>query len=333
MIKNVCSFFNCIVVLLSFGFFFQAFPAPLFKAIMWSVNDPWHFFMQDAKAYIQQLGTQYNFQADYSEDLTQHTDAFLSQYQLYINLNIEVTPLTAPQKTAFENFINAGKGWVGFHMAGNNKQNWPWYDAFLGGCRFTGHPNDIQTATVNVEDTTHPASKHLPYPKWQVKDEFYEWDKSPRPNVRVLASMDEKTYKPLNAMGDHPYIWCNEKYPRTIFIGLGHRDSLWTLEPNFRNLVRDAILWAGKITTTIGGDPAPAATARLNIRVNRQTVSLSLPVKNFSAILTDATGRTVAARAANTGTCSFDRGLFNGGVFFVRVTYGAGRITERIVVP
>jgi type 1 glutamine amidotransferase len=332
MIKNLCSVRNCIVVLLSFGCLFQTFSAPLFKAIMWSVNDPWHFFMQDAKAYIQQLGVQYNFQADYSEDLTQHTDAFLSQYQLYINLNIEVTPLTAPQKTAFENFINAGKGWVGFHMAGNNKQIWPWYDAFLGGCRFTGHPN-IQRGTINVEDTTHPASKHLQFPKWQVLDEFYEWDKSPRPNVRVLASLDEKTYKPAMAMSDHPYIWYNKKYPRTIFIGLGHRDSLWTLEPYFRNLVRDAILWAGKITTAIGGDPAPAATARLTMRVNRRTVSFSPPAKNFSAILTDATGRTVALREASNGACSFDRALLHNGVYFIRVTYGAGRITERIILP
>jgi type 1 glutamine amidotransferase len=227
---------------------------PYFKAIMWSVNDPWHFFMKDAKAYIEQLGKQYNFQADYSEDLTKQTDTFLAQYQVYINLNIEVTPLNAAQKTAFEGFINAGKGWVGFHMAGNNKQDWPWYDTFLGGCRFTGHP-EIQKATLNVEDTTHPASKNLPSPTWQLTDEFYEFDKSPRPNVRVLASLDEKTYKPAKAMGDHPYVWCNEKYPKTIYIGLGHEVVLWTKDQNFRNLVRDAILWAGGIS-----DKAPATT-------------------------------------------------------------------------
>jgi type 1 glutamine amidotransferase len=332
MRKNVFTFCNCIMVLLSFGCLFQAFPAPLFKAIMWSVNDPWHFFMNDAKAYIQQLGTQYNFQADYCEDLSKHTDAFLSQYQLYINLNIEVTPLTVQQKSAFENFINAGKGWVGFHMASNNKANWPWYDAFLGGCRFTGHPN-IQRATINVEDTTHPASKHLQFPQWQVTDEFYEFDKSPRPNVRVLASLDEKTYKPAIAIGDHPYIWCNEKYPKTIFIGLGHRDSLWTVEPYFRTLVRDAILWAGRPATKTVSAPAPAAPFTLNLRVNRQAVTLSLPAKDFSVILTDATGRKVAVREANNGTCQFDRGLFHGGVYFVQVSYGAGRISERIVLP
>jgi|GEM_PF-3399860 len=229
---------------------------PAFRAIMWSVKDPWHFFMNDARTYIQQLGKEYNFQADFSEDLGKHTESFLSQYQLYINLNIEVTPLSEPQKRAFEGFINAGKGWVGFHMAGNNKQNWPWYDAFLGGCRFTGHP-EIQRATLNVEDVTHPASKNLPSPKWQLTDEFYEFDRSPRPNVRVLASLDEKTYKPARPIGDHPYIWCNEKYPKTIYIGLGHPPTLWTENPDFRKLVRDAILWAGGIV-----DKAPVVAPK-----------------------------------------------------------------------
>lgn len=323
---------SCLLVLLLLGCFFQIFSAPLFKAIMWSVDDPWHFFMQDAKAYIQQLGTQYNFQADFCEDLSKQTDTFLSQYQLYINLNIEVTPLNDQQKKAFENFINAGNGWVGFHMAGNNKQNWTWYDDFLGGCKFTGHP-EITRATIKVEDTTHPASKTLPYPTWQVTDEFYEWDKSPRPNVRVLASLDEKTYRPAKAMGDHPYVWCNEKYPKTIFIGLGHIDSLWTKVQSFRNLVRDAILWAGRPATKSLFAPARAAAARLDIRINRREVSVSQPAKEFRVVLTDATGRAVAERVAANGVCRFDRGLVNAGVYFVRVSQGAGFVTGRIALP
>ena len=331
MIKNSFAKRSFLLVLLSFGFLFPVFSAPAFKAIMWAVPDQWHFFMNDAKAYIQQLGAQYNFQADYSEDLTKHTDAFLSQYQLYINLNIEVTPLTDPQKAAFENFINSGKGWVGIHMAGINKATWDWYDAFLGGTRFVDHPTWVH-AWMNVEDRTHPASVTLPA-RWQVWDECYEFNKSPRASVRVLASLDEKTYTPKNPMGDHPIIWCNENYKKTIYIGIGHSDSMWTREQNFRNLVRDAMLWAGQAATKTVNAPVPDAAAALVLRRSPRAVSFSLPAKQYTAIVTDATGRMIVTRATANGTCCFDRGLFSGGVYFIHAVYGSGNITTRIVLP
>ena len=55
-------------------------------------------------------------------------------------------------------------------------------------------------------------------------EEWYTYDKSPRPNVHVLASVDEKTYTPSTdiKMGDHPVIWTNEHYKaRNIYIFMG----------------------------------------------------------------------------------------------------------------
>ena len=45
------------------------------------------------------------------------------------------------------------------------------------------------------------------------KEEWYTYDRSPGPNVHVLASVDESTYAPASAvrMGDHPVVWTNDR--------------------------------------------------------------------------------------------------------------------------
>ena len=55
-------------------------------------------------------------------------------------------------------------------------------------------------------------------------DEWYTYDKSPRPNVRVLANVDEFTYTPASdvKMGDHPVVWVNEKVKaRNVYFQMG----------------------------------------------------------------------------------------------------------------
>jgi type 1 glutamine amidotransferase len=62
---------------------------------------------------------------------------------------------------------------------------------------------------------------------FEIKDEeWYTYDKSPRPNVHVLASVDESTYSPDSTikMGDHPVVWTNEHMKaRNVYIFMGHR--------------------------------------------------------------------------------------------------------------
>ena len=80
---------------------------------------------------------------------------------------------------------------------------------------------------------------------WKQKsaDEWYEFDKSPRPDVHVLATADESSYKQNKPMGDHPIIWTNEKFDRMIYIGVGH-DASVCANAAYAILIRDAILWA-----------------------------------------------------------------------------------------
>ena len=72
------------------------------------------------------------------------------------------------------------------------------------------------------------------------------YDKPPRANVHVLASVDEKTYTPNTdiKMGDHPVVWTNEhKRARNIYIFMGHRPEHFDNKA-FTQLFENSIFWA-----------------------------------------------------------------------------------------
>jgi type 1 glutamine amidotransferase len=78
-------------------------------------------------------------------------------------------------------------------------------------------------------------------------DEFYVFDKNPRPHVKVLAHVDEDSYQPVSTikMGDHPIIWSNPKVKaRNVYFLIGHSGSLFASK-DFTTMFRNAILWAG----------------------------------------------------------------------------------------
>jgi type 1 glutamine amidotransferase len=77
-------------------------------------------------------------------------------------------------------------------------------------------------------------------------DEWYTFDKNPRPNVHVLANVDESSYKPASdiKMGDHPVIWTNEKMKaRNVYFLMGHSPSLLK-SVGFKTMFGNAIIWA-----------------------------------------------------------------------------------------
>ena len=79
-------------------------------------------------------------------------------------------------------------------------------------------------------------------------EEWYTYDKSPRPNVHVLASVDEGTYTPSTTikMGDHPVVWTNEHVKaRNVYIFMGHHGELFENKA-FTTIFHNAILWASQ---------------------------------------------------------------------------------------
>ena len=119
-----------------------------------------------------------------------------------------------------------------------------------GGAWFLNHPAppvQFQQATVNVVDTTHPATKDLPQPNWVRTDEWYNFTAEPE-NVHVLLKLDENTYDEQDgsaAADDHPIAWCsNYDGGRHFYTALGHEGAYWS-EPDYLDHIRGAIKWAG----------------------------------------------------------------------------------------
>jgi type 1 glutamine amidotransferase len=97
-----------------------------------------------------------------------------------------------------------------------------------------------------VEDASHPLTKDVAPSFLVEKEEWYTYDKSPRPNVHVVAHVDEGTYSPdtHTKMDDHPVIWTNEKVKaRNVCIFMGHHPELFQ-NPAFTTIFHNSILWA-----------------------------------------------------------------------------------------
>ncbi len=227
--------------------------APKFRVIVLAEAGGQHQeFVERAKIWLAQLSTEDNFTVDYIENTEKIDDEFLPHYQLFIQLNYPPYHWTPTAKVAFTKYIEEGKGgWIGFHHATllgefDGFSMWPWFSQFMGGIRFTGYIPNSADGLVTVEDTAHPAMQGVPKTFLVKQEEWYTWDKSPRPNVHVLASVDENTYSPdtKSKMGDHPVVWTNEHYKaRNIYIFMGHHPELFD-NPAFTTLFRNSIFWA-----------------------------------------------------------------------------------------
>lgn len=223
---------------------------PAFRAIVILSKAKDHIkMMTSARPFLEKMASDNNFIVDITDDTSQLNDDNLAKYQVFIQLQEAPFDMSTEQQAAVQKFIEQGKGWVGIHAAGLTGRDfvspdipyWQWFQDFMGGVVYSPHPA-FQKGTLIVEDRKHPATRNLPE-KFEVSDEWYEFDKSPRPQVQVLARADESTYKQKKPMGDHPIIWSNPKYNRMIYIGIGHDASLCS-DKNYQVLVRDAILWA-----------------------------------------------------------------------------------------
>ncbi|NHA67862.1 ThuA domain-containing protein [Phycicoccus flavus] len=160
--------------------------------------------------------------------------------------------LNDSELAAFQGYIRGGGGYVGLHAATDTMHSVPWYSELSGGgARFANHPRQ-QTATMVVEDPTHPSTEHLPL-QWERYDEWYNFTANPRDDVRVLITLDESTYSGGRMGEDHPIAWChNFEGGRAWYEGAGHVDSSYS-DPVFLEHLRGGIEWtAGKVDG--GGD-------------------------------------------------------------------------------
>ncbi len=203
-----------------------------------------HDSIPDGLAAIRQLGQQNGFDVDATEDAAAFNDANLNRYQTIVWLSTTGDVLDANQQAAFERYLRAGGGFAGIHSATDTEYDWPWYGGLVG-AYFQDHPA-TQRATVRVEDATHPSTTPLPA-AWERTDEWYNFRLNPRGRVKVLATLDERSYSGGGMGADHPLAWC-QLYDggRAWYTAGGHTRESYS-EPLFRQHLLGGIQFTAKL--------------------------------------------------------------------------------------
>ncbi len=229
--------------------------APKFKALVLTERGGQHEgFVVAALDWLTTYAAEKNFEFTVINHANDIDEAMLANYKVFIQLNYPPYTWNEKSMAAFVKYIEEGRGgWVGFHHATllgefDGYPMWNWFSGFMGGIRFENYVAATASGTVRVEDQKHPVMKGVSASFVLTDDEWYTFNKNPRPNVHVLANVDESTYEPDSKikMGDHPVIWINEKMKaRNVYFLMGHHANLFKSD-DFKTMFGNAILWAAK---------------------------------------------------------------------------------------
>ncbi|WP_394825521.1 ThuA domain-containing protein [Pendulispora albinea] len=255
--------------------------APKFKVLAFynGTYDAAHIsFVREANRWFPQVAAQHGFSYTSTNDWNRLNANELGQYQVVMFL--DDLPHTAPQKSAFQTYMQNGGAWFGFHVAAFNTDpgSWSWYHRqFLGTGAFKSNTWGPTTAVLRVENRTHPATARLPATFRSAVSEWYSWNNDLRKdaNIRILASVDPSSF-PLGTdpnqtwyNGYYPILWTNVNY-RMLYANFGHDamdygankplSSTFASEVQNRFIV-DGLLWLGGAAAApvqgLGSDAQP----------------------------------------------------------------------------
>ncbi len=177
-------------------------------------------------------------------------------YHLILQLNYPPYAWSSEAQQDMQQYIDRSQGgYIGFHHASllgefDGYPMWTWFSDFMGKIRYKNYIAEKCDGTVQVEDRLHPVMQGVPGTFVVAEDEWYTYEQDPRPNVHVLAHVDEASYttKTDIKMGDHPVIWVNpEKPSRNVYFQFGHSKSLFD-NPAFVTLLENSLRWTLKDT-------------------------------------------------------------------------------------
>jgi len=234
-------------------------------------NDQAHIsYVHEANRWFPKLAAANNFTYDSTSDWSKLNPEFLARYQVVIFL--DTRPETPEQRVAFQNYMNKGGAWMGFHFAAfaltpsAYPQNWDWYHTeFLGSGSYASNTWRPTSAILRIENRKHPATRHLPETFTSAPNEWYKWQNDLRknPNIDILASIDSTSF-PLGTgpkpheiwhSGYYPVVWTNRKY-KMLYLNMGHNDIDYEHKTNKElsssfssdsqnKLILDGLLWLG----------------------------------------------------------------------------------------
>jgi hypothetical protein len=212
---------------------------PAFKVIAFYTarNDQAHItFVREANKWFPEIAAKHNFTYDSTNDWSNLNSEFLSRYQVVLFL--DTRPEAPEQRKAFQEYMETGGGWIGFHFAGfalndsDFPQNWDWYhNTFLGCGEYASNTWRPTSAILKVENPKHPLTRNLPSTFKTSPSEWYKWNKDLRKNkdIEILLSVDPSSF-PLGTKADetwhsgyYPIAWTNKNF-KMLYLNMGHND-------------------------------------------------------------------------------------------------------------
>ncbi len=191
------------------------------------------------KAIIK-LGKENDFLVDTTSDASKINESNLAKYASVIFLSTTGSLLNNYEQADLERYMQAGGNFVGIHAASDAEYDWHWYGRLIG-AYFDDHPQ-IQPAVLHVTDKNHPSTRSLPN-EWKRTDEWYNFKKI-SPDIKVLISIDENSYKGGTNGASHPMAWYhNFEGGRSFYTELGHTDESYT-DPTYLKHLLGGIQYA-----------------------------------------------------------------------------------------
>lgn len=216
-------------------------PKPKFHVIAFytAKNDLAHIsFVHEANKWFPAMADKYHFSYDSTSNWDNMNAEFLSKYQVVLFL--DTRPEVFAQREAFQNYVENGGGWMGFHFSAfalaqsTYPDNWDWYhNTFLGSGEYGSNTWRPTSAILRVEDKKHPVTKNLTKTFKASPNEWYRWQNDLRknPSIKILLSIDSTSY-PLGTgpkeyeiwrSGYYPVVWSNKNY-KMVYVNMGHND-------------------------------------------------------------------------------------------------------------
>jgi len=219
-------------------------------------------FVHEANVWIPKMGVKYGFTYTATNNWKNLNKAFLANFSVVLFL--DDSPHDADERSAFQEYMENGGGWMGFHVCAfsTDAKEWDWYfNKFLGSGMFNNNTWFPTTALLKVEDRNHPSMKGVPEKFISSVSEWYSWtsDLTKNPDIDILASVDPGSF-PLGTdpnqswyKGYYPIIWTNKKF-KMLYANFGHnamdykadigKSSTFASEDQNKFII-NGILWLG----------------------------------------------------------------------------------------
>lgn len=258
--------------------------------------------------------------------------------------------LNAAERTAFEDYIKKGGGFLGIHAATDTyrDRSWPFYNELVGGIVQTSpnHTSNNFNADMEVK-SNHPILEHIGNTGtiWNKSEEYYYW----RTNGGQLSN-DNTVLLEVERTGNNnydearPITWYKEAITvngqafndiKSFYTALGHNKGDYSND-KFKKMIENAILWAGNRTLNV----EDVFLSEFKIAPNPVKDITNIHIKNLSkdALIKvyDVLGKVVLSKKVypsdlHNSSYKLNLSEFNKGVYLLSITANSRQESFKLI--